>query len=130
MRGKGPSFTQNFLIEGRSIGLLALGNRASFLLGPLAAVGRMPLTTYLTQSVVCTLLFYGCRMALAIVGLRSAPTDATDQDCGAGVVRGDLTTPAPRAQYVTVTSTTSPMKRRVTSVAGGLVDEPCVIGCR
>jgi uncharacterized protein len=27
-------------------------------LAPLAAVGRMPLTTYLTQSVVCTLLFY------------------------------------------------------------------------
>lgn len=28
-------------------------------LAPLAAVGRMPLTTYLTQSVVCSTLFYG-----------------------------------------------------------------------
>jgi uncharacterized protein len=28
-------------------------------LAPLAALGRMTLTTYLTQSVVCTLLFYG-----------------------------------------------------------------------
>lgn len=33
-----------------------LGRR---LLQPLAAAGRMALTTYLTQSVVCTLLFYG-----------------------------------------------------------------------
>ena len=28
-------------------------------LQPLASLGRMPLTTYLTQSVVCTALFYG-----------------------------------------------------------------------
>jgi uncharacterized protein len=33
--------------------------RGERLLSPLAAAGRMALTTYLTQSVVCTLLFYG-----------------------------------------------------------------------
>ena len=33
--------------------------RGEHLLRPLAAAGRMALTTYLTQSVVCTLLFYG-----------------------------------------------------------------------
>lgn len=33
--------------------------RTSRLFNPLAATGRMALTTYLTQSVVCTLLFYG-----------------------------------------------------------------------
>jgi uncharacterized protein len=32
--------------------------RGERLLRPLAATGRMALTTYLTQSVVCTLLFY------------------------------------------------------------------------
>jgi uncharacterized membrane protein YeiB len=33
-------------------------------LNGLAAAGRMPLTTYLSQSVVCTLLFYGYGLAL------------------------------------------------------------------
>jgi len=41
--------------------LLLLLQRSSIarLLQPLGAAGRMALTTYLTQSVVCTLLFYG-----------------------------------------------------------------------
>lgn len=39
--------------------LLLQKNRIVHLLKPLAAAGRMALTTYLTQSVVCTLLFYG-----------------------------------------------------------------------
>jgi len=39
--------------------LLAQRARVRAALGPLAAVGRMSLTTYLTQSVISTLLFYG-----------------------------------------------------------------------
>ena len=39
--------------------LAATRERGARVLAPLAAVGRMPLTTYLTQSLVCTTLFYG-----------------------------------------------------------------------
>lgn len=39
--------------------LILQNNLIARLLKPLAAAGRMALTTYLTQSVVCTLLFYG-----------------------------------------------------------------------
>jgi len=38
--------------------LLSQRPRAARLVRPLAAAGRMGLTTYLTQSVVCTVLFY------------------------------------------------------------------------
>jgi uncharacterized protein len=40
------------------LSLVALRARGRTMLAPLAAVGRMPLTTYLMQSVVCTVLFY------------------------------------------------------------------------
>jgi uncharacterized protein len=41
------------------IGYLAWGVHAAQLLAPLAAAGRMSLSTYLGQSLVCTLVFYG-----------------------------------------------------------------------
>lgn len=52
-------------VEGTAIAYAALllllwqAPRLTRMLQPLAATGRMALTTYLTQSVVCTLLFYG-----------------------------------------------------------------------
>jgi uncharacterized protein len=39
--------------------LAATRQRGARVLAPLATLGRMPLTTYLTQSLVCTTLFYG-----------------------------------------------------------------------
>lgn len=39
--------------------LVVRGGAAAWLSRPLAAVGRMALTNYLAQSVICTLLFYG-----------------------------------------------------------------------
>lgn len=57
----GPSLieTSEALIYACLLALLWLRPVGANLLRPLAAVGRMPVTTYLTQSLVCTTLFYG-----------------------------------------------------------------------
>jgi len=47
------------LTYGAILILIAQTARGVLLLAPLAVVGRMALTTYLTQSLVCTLIFYG-----------------------------------------------------------------------
>lgn len=44
--------------------LLSIRPRGARLLSPLAQVGRMALTNYLSQSVVCSLLFYGFGLGL------------------------------------------------------------------
>ncbi len=44
--------------------------RGMRLLRPLAAAGRMALTTYLTQSIVCTLLFYSYGLGLTVAQFR------------------------------------------------------------
>ena len=46
-------------VYGAGLLLLATRPRGRAVFAPLAVLGRMPLTTYLTQSVVCSLLFYG-----------------------------------------------------------------------
>ncbi len=52
--------------EERGSGIALLfrrGNRRKFL-GPLAAAGRLPLSNYLLQSVICTMLFYSYGLGL------------------------------------------------------------------
>jgi len=48
-----------------AIVILARSTRFGKLLRPLVPVGRMPLTTYLMQSVIATLIFYGYGLGLA-----------------------------------------------------------------
>jgi len=63
-RGRVLTLSYDLMVWGNSaayasaLALLALRPRWSARLAPLAAVGRMPLTTYLTQSILCTTLFY------------------------------------------------------------------------
>jgi uncharacterized protein len=62
--------TLNLSTEASAIAYAALmllvfqTSRGARLLAPLAATGRMALTTYLTQSLVCTLLFYSFGLGL------------------------------------------------------------------
>jgi uncharacterized protein len=51
--------------------LLVQGSRARRVLALLAPVGRMPLTTYLSQSLICTAIFYGWGLGCAFK-MRSA----------------------------------------------------------
>ena len=77
--------------------------RGEHLLRPLAAAGRMALTTYLTQSVVCTLLFYGYGLgwygtvgAFGGVLVNEVPTYRTDQMPYGGIRDSGNTKEGPR----------------------------------